>query len=398
VLIPFPTCNTSSNFLSDFDFSFSVVDNFKILDLLPNNHNVVGKIHVTRADESQHSDINIRVRVGSESAKEFRQIQVIPSDDGLLIQSPITTATDVSDENPCSFIYVIVYVKPKLMVWGTFDVNSTILSVELDKTATFEGYHFSFSSIYGSIASSNVVNYTILQYVTAHEMRLTTTTGTIFGNWSFGSTMTIEGGEGPIDMHIVPYRWSSGPWTLGILSASTSSGNISIKTPFDKDKLSMRNYTTHISSKSGSIIGALIHGSSTSLHTISGSIDVDILPYNVYRQFGSDIATSSQQGSTDIRILSPIKDSYYNENPLNWTTSSHLQLEGSLKLQYPREWWGRLYGLANRSNLTLQGPELKDIHHQDNRSVSARKGDGGSELLFAVHHGVVELTFPYPYR
>lgn len=57
-----------------------------------------------------------------------------------------------------------------------------------------------------------------------------------------------------------------------------------------------------------------------------------------------------------------------------------------MRLEYPREWLGNFNGRAKNGSIELIGEGLEDVERHDGR-VSARKGEGGSEMMFEIMKG-----------
>lgn len=148
----------------------------------------------------------------------------------------------------------------------------------------------------------------------------------------------------------------------------------------------MRIYRTYMESISGDIDGQLIHGCQTSLRTQFGSIKATLKPYQFFEYLGNNITTYAETG-TIVRVLSPARDSYYQENPLNWTISEHKLGTGSMNLWYPDEWHGSAEGKAK--SISVSG-DFDDMELK-NGELNARNGKHGRSRLSFNSEGKVQL-------
>jgi len=389
-LIPILAC-PNATFKQNGTFTFDTGLGFKVEESLGPHFGLdelVGKIHVTHGEPDQSTSIQVDVFVGSSLEQQLDTIDVVQENEALLIRPFEASYIPSRPQNSsCTYVIVRVAIKPHLLLWRNFNISSTVLPIEFAKNLDFEGYHVFASSTTGSIASSELLSFT------AHEMTVHTTTGTVFGNWSLGSSLIIEGGSGAIDIDLSPKQWSSGPWTGGDLAVSSNTGNISIRMPFAKDTLSMRNYTTIINSTSGSIRGSLVHGAHAYLST-GGSIDVDVLPYYVLHEPRSNLTTSGGDGRHEVRVWPPV-DSRWVGDESNVTVvdemdSTHRQRSGKMKLRYPENWSGKVNGCATHGVFSVD-ESFKNVSRQ-HECVSAERGTGRSNMRVEIENGDAEVV------
>lgn len=161
---------------------------------------------------------------------------------------------------------------------------------------------------------------------TAHEIIISTGNGSILGNWSLPASISLSTDNGNIDIDLVPKQWPWGPSTGGDVVALAKTGDIAMRMPLERGRLSLRNGTTRIQAHKGSITGRFVYGVVMSLEAY-GSINATILPYWAFREWAGIqhdfITTDSWHGSTTVEVLPPIIDSYYRINPLFFAVSQH---------------------------------------------------------------------------
>jgi hypothetical protein len=279
---------------------------------------------------------------------------------------------------------VTVFVKPHSLHFGEFRVGAGVLDIEIADGLSFETYHMNLYSAGGNIHGEETEKFT------AHEISVVSMNGSITGNWSLPGRIHLQTGgwnslDKPIDIDLIPKRWSSGAATQGILSATTQGGDIDIRMPL-KDNLSMRNMSINIHSQLGSISGTFVTGYITSLSTLSGSIDATLLPYFALPDTSTLITQTSAQ-DTNIRVLPPIIDSYYQVNPLKNTKSEHSTTSGTLKLRYPKQWVGAALGLSETGSVTIQGDRFNTTIQEDHLVVARTEDEIASRLDFSTTTG-----------
>jgi hypothetical protein len=401
-LIPFPTC-PNCKYVVTYKNKFFNPRSFYIHEKITAS-DIKSKVHIARGEVDQEADIIVQVQVESMTIEDFARIRMLQTETGL----SVTSLEDHSDSKTsacetCTYVIIIVYVKPHYLLWDSFRASTFASSIELAHNAEFETFHFFLSSIKGDIARAKAFDYVTHQYIAAHAMQVFTQTGAIFGDWALGSDLTIHSATGHVKIDLRPFQWSSGPRTAGNINVTSTSGNIDIHMPFIP-RPSARKYMISISSISGSITGEMMHGSETNLTTNSGSIDVVLLPYKVYPDHHSQIRSYSNKGDTRLQVLEPVKDTYYTGLVMNETVSLHEVTHGKLWLQYPSEWSGTLQGETGKGIIDLRGSfDEKDSVCDGNdtgfwhtklsrrRTVCARRGLGGSELKFKIGRGNADL-------
>lgn len=283
-----------------------------------------------------------------------------------------------------------IFVKPGTKQLGETEVTTDALDVVIGRGLDFETSHMMIWS-----ANSDIVGMETESFF-AHDIEIHTSNGAITGDWSLPSSIELSTGtfrskNGNIDINLPPKRYSYGPWTPGTLKASTSIGDINIRMPLEHNKLGLRNMSIDMSSKSGSISGTFETGIYTSFVTgHNASVNATLLPF-FQLPVRSSIVTSAEAGDTFVRVLPPVRDSYYKINPLLDTKSEHVSLSGSIDLRYPLDWAGTAVGVSDEGTVDVIGDAFDHVM-RDEHLVVARKGTGmGSRLDFKTHNGTGAL-------
>ncbi|KEF57971.1 uncharacterized protein A1O9_05894 [Exophiala aquamarina CBS 119918] len=153
-----------------------------------------------------------------------------------------------------------------------------------------------------------------------------------------------------------------------------------------------RVFQTEISTRSGSVSGAVVHGNggSTSISTSSGSISISIHPVGVS---GTDplstLKTTAGSGSQNIRILSPSSVPGYRTttSAIRALRASHTTTgSGSISAIYPEEWTGQLHvALRGSGSIQARGSGLQ-VQQQGRHELFGWKGDD------AEHGASIDIT------
>ena len=348
--------------------------------------NATGTIKLVPGDPDQHYNFMVLMDVSASSQMAVDSV-VWPIDSdshGMYIRCVEFPKEASTDWDATIRVDVTVFVKPNSLHFGEFRVGAGIFDVEIAEGLAFETYHMSLSSAGGSIRGVETEKFT------AHEISAVSINGSITGNWSLPGRIHLQTGgwnslDKPIDIDIIPKMGSSGPATQGILSATTQGGDIDIRMPL-KENLSMRNMSIDIQSQLGSISGTFVTGYITSLSTRSGSIDATLLPYFALPDTSTLITRTSAE-DTNIRVLPPIIDNYYQVNPLKNTKSDHSTTSGTLTLRYPKQWVGAALGLSETGSVTIQGDRFNTILQEDHLVVARTEDEIASRLDFSTTTG-----------
>jgi hypothetical protein len=359
---------------------------------------VSGGLKLVKGDSDQPHSFIVLVRAlsSSEDALDFISISNDTYSVYLDSRTPSLGSSDPSD-GPLIAIDIVIFVKTHVMQFGHTNIFTTNLDIDIWQDLDYETYHMNLSTIHGSITGIESL------YFTAHEISISSEHGSILGNWSLPSRISFTTTNGDIDINLIPKRWSSGPWTRADLSAVANSGDIAIRMPFEKDKLSLSNGTTRIKACNGSINGTFVHGAVTSLMA-SNSITATLLPQWAFSTWGGRIdhnfiTTEARHGNTEVEVLSPVINQYYKINPLFLAVSKHTQrsrpppssTKPHMKVTYPGEWGGTAVGHAGVGVLVdISGEDYEEIE-RNRTMLKVQRRPLGSELWFEADTGTAEL-------
>ena len=373
---------------------------WETLDGCHYNWNSTGKIVLARGTPDQEHNFVFDVKVSASSRTALDSVSTAIRQDQhefyvRCLEWPGVQDLHATDRawnwSAAVHVDVRVLVKPGTLLFGSFKTWTNNLGIEVAPGLDFESNHMSLRSRSGSLVGTEVDTFT------PRSITLYSQVGSIVGTWSLAQTIILQTGDwrnsnAPINVDLIPKRWSSGPTTGGVLQVRSTGGDIDIRMPFARNKVSLRNTSIDISSSTGSISGTFVTGIHTLLETGgNGTIDAVLLPY-----FGlpltSKIATSTEAGSTSIEVLSPLVDEYSGVQPLLDTRSEHTSASGNMSLKYPLEWAGLAIGVSDAGHVSVAGIGVDNVV-KDDYIVVGRRGTGmGSRLDFTTHSGHAELV------
>ena len=396
VKIPFRS-STALPFNREVIFNFDIdqryyTDHFTVeeaIDTEVAKGGLTGGIHFVSGHVKQAHSFIVLVRSSASAEDVLDDIVTTATSHELRVSNSEHCAGETRDAKVD--VSIVIIVRPHSLQFGGYGttITSNSLDIKLWPGLWFETYHMKLSSHSGSIISSE------LQSFTAHSIHVETTSGSVTGNWSLPGSITLITKNGSIDIDLLPKQWSSGPTTGGDLTARSTTGNIDIRMPTVQEFLSLRNGTTDITSILGHIRATLMHSAVTNVRTQVGSINITLVPYWAFPQWGgiqhNYITTEIGLGSMWVDVLPAIVDSYYEILPLCFTNSTHRVDGGYMNLKYPRDWCGRAHGsISYGGTLNVSGEDFEVIE-QDSRHVRLQRPPYGSNLYFEVEGGTAEL-------
>lgn len=200
--------------------------------------------------------------------------------------------------------------------------------------------------------------------------------------------LAIDTRTGSVNVNVVPQAAAAGVASSAIFRANSHSGSMRID--FDRKSIPERDYQLLLNSTVGSVDGAFIHGSQTTINSIAGSVTADILPYKS-GAFASTLDTSTHSGQMNVTLRAPYKAKGV---PLMGLKSTHSSVSGGVGLKYPKEWQGHVDGTSLSGELHLQGKDLELLGQNDTpgkNHVEAKKGNGGSQMVFNTVSGGCDI-------
>ncbi|KAF2200103.1 hypothetical protein GQ43DRAFT_88818 [Delitschia confertaspora ATCC 74209] len=349
---------------------------------------ISGWLHVAKAPESQSSAIQAEVSYAVSKSVGLGALEYTASATSLLIESPrssqSTGDSTIKPASACLAISVVLYIKPSTTL-ENLNITSAHLGMQIHNGIVFTVTNRTTISLISGTLDAPPFN--------SRETVIQTVSGSISGKYSLLDLLAIKTVSGSVNINVEPRPADEKASVPAVFTATSMSG--SIRAEMKTKNIPSRNYRASISTGVGTIESTLIHGSETTLKSMAGEITADIIPYSLGGSDGktnSVLSTQTDSGQTNLRILSPYKNS--STRSLAQLTSSHKTISGALDLSYPEEWKGHLNGKSVTGGIHLQGnglEVLRRVNEPGRSEIEAKKEDGDSEMRFNTVSGACEV-------
>ncbi|KAI4204179.1 MAG: hypothetical protein LQ350_001370 [Teloschistes chrysophthalmus] len=346
-----------------------------------------GEIHIKLASGPSKS---IWIDSETHHHKQLWVNTAVDKDAITLTSPPSTSGNDVPY---CVHIKTTIWI-PKGLDLSSFNIHTDSLSVIFADNISFTPHTpISISAPAGSVNLHSTHQTLSSLSISALETTLRSSSGSVKGHFTLRDSLTIHTSSGSIEIDLAlastPQN-ATGPATLDL---KTTSGSIrvattTIATPDEIPK--NKDYRSVLRTNSGSISATLVHGSATDLHSDSSSVRASLFPHGDLDK-RSDITTKGLSGSTDI-VLYPSLTSP--TEPMRNLYASYTGVSGSVRVQYPVQWEGKVEGSTVSGHIGVAWPGLKIVEDSNgwgSHRLKAVKGDGNGVLKFKGVSGSVEL-------
>ncbi|KAF3036350.1 hypothetical protein E8E12_007871 [Didymella heteroderae] len=279
----------------------------------------------------------------------------------------------------CLGMSIVLYVAPGATL-ENLNVEATHLGMQIHGGVNFTVTNTSAISLTSGTLDASMLN--------SRQTHLKTTSGSISGKYALSDLLVIDTRTGSVNIDVAPMEAAAGASMPAIFRANSQSG--SMRVDFERKHIPERDYQTFVNTTVGSVDGTFIHGSKTKLSSVAGSMTADILPYRS-GAFASTLDTSTHSGQMNVTLRASYKAKGV---PMMGLVSTHKSISGGVGLKYPKEWQGHIDGTSLSGELHLQGKELELLSENDEpgkNHVEAKKGDGGSKLIFDTVSGGCDI-------
>jgi hypothetical protein len=377
-------------------FEFKDPENFEFREELSTSElsgGIYGTTRVIASSESQKVPVAVTVSMSPAEFLSIKNTHFSTSGSSLFFRTPSFDRDGRGESfRPCMVVGVTISVHPDLSV-SSFSIKNRNIGIKLDSSLDLNTTKSTLSTSIGSISSEATTLFS------SRDTHVHVGTGTVLGHFPLYDLLDVASETGSISIDVIPKPASSShPSKPAVLSISTRTGSITVHEPptsASSSSIPDREYRTSLTSRTGSITGNILHGSTTTATTISGTISLDVLPYfHNRKESASTLTTSTRAGMTRIRLLSPT-GAKHNSDPIALLTSSHTVQTGSLSLRYPQSWTGTIKGKTTTGSLTLRGKDVSVDKWDEgwvSRKVEAHKGDGKGSITFSATTGSAEVV------
>ena len=221
------------------------------------------------------------------------------------------------------------------------------------------------------------------------ETNIHVNSGSVRGSYPLYDVLDISTTSGSIDIEVEPKDADEDNVQPAVLRLSSKSGSVRASTSIVS--VPARDYKTFLESLSGGVNAKILHGSRTSLRSLSGHIKADLYPYG-HNNTRTDINTYCQSSSTDVTVHSSLS---HPTDPIKKLYSDHQGLSGSVDLRYPAQWQGAVQASTLSGSIDLDWDGLRIIRDEKKgwikRVVEAVRGEGEGQLVISSKSGSVKL-------
>jgi len=220
----------------------------------------------------------------------------------------------------------------------------------------------------------------------SRRIELETTSNTISGSFPLADLLSLKTVSGAVNVEIEP-KEAGIDEQAGTLLIHTTSGTIKANTAVSS--IPNRNFNTQIHTVSGSVSGNYLLGVTSNVNSASGTINVDF--YTAGDAAKRSCIVNSAGGS----IGAIVHDDFY---ALSTVRSNFQAQSGSVDVQFPASWEGKIQGESKSGSIAITGEGvkiIKDIRPIPGygRIVTAEKGDGFSNLSAETQSGAISVRF-----
>jgi hypothetical protein len=335
--------------------------------------NVNGKIQFLQGGSDQSESFVVQISMAASEPWYVKSLQCSQNMGDVSIEMPGLKRDDAVGNRICLRVHIDVFVAPGLSL-ETFDINSFLLPLDLEKLDTVVTNYTKITSNFGSLHAG---------LLDSRKTYIDLRFGSVHGDYALRDLLSIKTSAGSIDAVVHPKDADKDDPVPADLIINTQMGSAKIDTVLTD--LPERDYRLRAETGTGSIYGTFVHGLKTTMVTRLGSMNIKLLPAANESAGETRLATESANGLTDITVLSPLYD------PAPAIRSHHEAKLGSINLKYPQEWEGSIKAETMMGSVSLSGKDVKIIK-KTATSVKAEKGDGDSSLLVETINGSVDLT------
>lgn len=343
---------------------------------------IQGWIHITKAPADQAAGtVQARLSYAVSPSVDVDSIKYTSTATELTIgdSSMAPGFEGLPTGSACLGMSIVLYMAPGATL-ERLNVEATHLGMQIHS-----GVDFSVTNATSISLTSGTLDAASLN---SQETHLRTTSGSISGKYSLSRLLAIYTKTGSVNIDVKPDAGSGGDPGSAVFRASSHSGSMRID--FERKRILERDYQMYLNTTVGSIDGTFIHGSTTKINSVAGSVTADILPFKS-GAYASTLDTSTHSGQMNVTLRSPYETKGL---PMMGLFSTHKSISGGVGLVYPKEWQGHIVGTSLSGELHLQGKELELINENDTpgmNHIEASNGNGGSNMAFDTVSGGCDI-------
>lgn len=349
----------------------------------------VGKVEVVKQDSPSNIKITLDIRSSDPQLTSSESLSILKSGSALTVKTPRRAPRESSSsaEPPCMYVAATVSIPPGTTL-ENLGINTETLSVTF-----FPGLDYAITNSTEINAHSSSLSLSADEPpsidIKHRETNIHVISGSIRGSYPLYDVLDISTTSGSIDIEVEPKDADEDNVQPAVLRLSSKSGSVRAITSIVS--VPARDYQTSLESSSGGVNAKILHGSRTSLRSLSGHIKADLYPYG-HNNSRTDINTHCQSSSTDVTVHSSLS---HPTDPIKKLYSGHHGLSGSVRLRYPAQWQGAVQASTLSGSIDLDWDGLRIVRDEKKgwvkRVVEAVRGKGDGQLVISSNSGSVKL-------
>ena len=341
----------------------------------------------------QKDPILMEMRVAKSTEAQRLHFSVDYTAESLRLNTP--TSSD-SDQKACMELDISIWFRPGAQL-EHLEIATEHLDVKIEPGLfppshdTFlsgqdQAYYISNTTDFIAVSGGLSAAY----WESGRETRIDLISGSVSGRFALRDLLSVKTRSGAININVEPKLENPTDPQPASFVADTLSGSIKAIFPVSAaiEEIPPRLYHTKIESKSGSVKGNYIHGLNTDILTVSGSIDVNVLPYSA-NSTGSWLRTESTGGRIGVTVLPSYQDS---QSVIGHLRSVHKTKSGSVHIKYPQQWEGKIEAVTMTGSVGLHGRDVEVLKRWSGpvgAHVVAKKGNATSAMDLGTTSGSV---------
>jgi hypothetical protein len=345
--------------------------------------------------DDQKDPILMEMRVAKSSDAQKARFGVDYTAESLRLNTPASSATH---SKACMELDVNIWFRPGAQL-EHLEIATEHLDIKIEP-GLFPPSHETLSSDQEAYYISNITDFIAVSgdlsaayWESGRETRIDLITGGVSGRFALKDLLSVKTRSGSINVNVEPKPEEPNDPRPATFVAETQSGSIKAIFPLSAAiaEIPPRLYHTKVESKSGSVQGDYIHGLNTDILTVSGSIDVNVLPYSAHST-GSWLRTESTGGRVGVNVLPSYGDS---QTIIGHLRSVHKTKSGSVHVKYPQQWEGKIEAVTMTGSVKLHGKDVEVLKRWSGpvgAHVVAQKGKASSSMDLGTTSGSVDAT------
>jgi hypothetical protein len=346
--------------------------------------------------DDQQDPILMEMRVAKSTDAQRSHFSVDYTAESLRLNTPASSATH---QKACMEIDISIWFRPGAQLEhleiatehldikiepGLFPPSHDTLPPDQDQ-AYYISNNTDFIAVSGGLSAA--------YWESGRETRIDLMSGSVGGRFALRDLLSIKTRSGGININVEPKAEDPTDPRPASFVAETISGGIKAVFPLSAAvaEIPPRLYQTKVETKSGSVRGTYIHGVNTDILTVSGAIDVNILPYSA-NSTGSWLRTESTGGSIGVNVLPAYEDP---QSVMGHLRSVHKTRSGSVHINYPQQWEGKIEAVTMTGSVGLHGKDVEVLKRWSGpvgAHVVAQKGKASSAMDLGTTSGSVHAT------